>query len=198
VLGPRFLAVHAVWLDDDELDLLATTGTPVSHNAASNLKILGTPRIADMIDRGVVVGIGTDGAPSNNRMSVIDELWLATIVQKGLRRDPTVLPAWRALRMATIDGARALGLGDELGSLEAGKAADVLLVDPLTVSMVPRHDPVSAVITAMRADNVHSVLCAGRWVLRERAVCGVDERAVVAEADARGLAVARRAGIMLG
>jgi len=68
-------------------------GRPVSHNAASNLKILGTPRIADMLDAGVLVGLGTDGAPSNNRMSIIDEMWLAAIVQKGLRRDPTVLPA---------------------------------------------------------------------------------------------------------
>jgi 5-methylthioadenosine/S-adenosylhomocysteine deaminase len=132
VLSPRFLAVHVVWVDDAEIELLAASGTYVSHNVASNLRVLGIPRIADMFDAGVVVALGTDGAPANNRMSMIDEMWIASMLQKGVRVDPTVLPADRVVRMATHNGARALGLGDELGTLEVGKAADLVVVDPAT------------------------------------------------------------------
>jgi 5-methylthioadenosine/S-adenosylhomocysteine deaminase len=191
-LGPDLLAVHATWVDDEEIALLAERGCPVSHNAASNLKILGTPRIADMIDAGVPVALGTDGAPSNNRMSMIDEMWLAAIVQKGLRRDPTVLPADRVLRMATVDGATALGMGGLIGSLEVGKRADLVVLDPYTPNFATAADPVSALVTACKSENVESVLCDGEWVLRERRLTRVDEAAVLAEAAGRAAAVRRR------
>jgi 5-methylthioadenosine/S-adenosylhomocysteine deaminase len=194
-LGPWFLGAHAVWVDDDEIALLAESGAAVSHNVASNLRVLGLPRVADMLDAGVLVGIGTDGAPANNRMSLIDELWAATLLQKGLRLDPTVLDARTAFAMATRDGARALGLGDEAGSLEVGKAADLVLVDPRTVNMTPVHDPVSALVTAMKTENVRSVMCAGRWLLEDGVVGVADEAAVLAEAQARADAVARRAKV---
>jgi 5-methylthioadenosine/S-adenosylhomocysteine deaminase len=195
VLGPQLLAVHAVWLDDEEIELLADRGCPVSHNAASNLKILGTPRVADMLDAGVVVGIGTDGAPSNNRMSVIDEMWLASIVQKGLRRDPTVLPARKVLEMATIDGARALGMADVVGSIEVGKRADLVLIDPRTPNFATAADPVSALVTALKSENVESVLCDGEWLMRDRRLTRVDEAAVLDEATRRAAAVRARAGL---
>jgi 5-methylthioadenosine/S-adenosylhomocysteine deaminase len=191
-LGPDLLAVHATWVDDEEIALLAERGCPVSHNAASNLKILGTPRIADMIDAGVPVALGTDGAPSNNRMSMIDEMWLAAIVQKGVRRDPTVLPAGRVLRMATVDGAAALGMGGLVGSLEVGKRADLVVLDPYTANFATAADPVSALVTACKSENVESVLCDGEWVLRERRLTRVDEAAVLAEAAGRAAAVRRR------
>lgn len=195
VLGPWFLGAHAVWVEDEEIELLAESGAAVSHNLASNLRVLGMPRIADMLDAGVLVGIGTDGAPANNRMSLIDELWAATLLQKGLRLDPTALDARTAFAMATREGARALGLGDEIGSLERGKAADLVLLDPATVNMTPVHDPVSALVTAAKSENVHSVMCAGRWLLREREIAVADEREVLAEAQERAEAVARRAGL---
>jgi 5-methylthioadenosine/S-adenosylhomocysteine deaminase len=191
-LGLDLLAVHATWVDDEEIALLAERGCPVSHNAASNLKILGTPRIADMIDAGVPVALGTDGAPSNNRMSMIDEMWLAAIVQKGVRRDPTVLPAGRVLRMATVDGATALGMGGLVGSLEVGKRADLVVLDPYTPNFATVADPVSALVTACKSENVESVLCDGEWVLRERRLTRVDEAAVLAEAAGRAAAVRRR------
>jgi 5-methylthioadenosine/S-adenosylhomocysteine deaminase len=193
VLGPGFLGAHAVWLDDEEIGLLAETGAAVSHNLASNLRVLGLPRIADMLDAGVVVGIGTDGAPANNRMSVIDELWAASLLQKGLRLDPTVLDARTAFAMATRNGARALGLQSEIGSLEAGMAADLLLVDPRTVNMTPLHDPVSALVTSMKTENVHSVMCAGEWLLRDGQILVADEGEALREAQERAEAVARRA-----
>ena len=90
----------------------------MSHNAASNLKILGVPRVAEWLEAGINVALGTDGAPSNNRMSIIDEMWLASLTQKGRRLDPTVLPAPDVLAMATVNGADAVGMGDELGRLD--------------------------------------------------------------------------------
>jgi 5-methylthioadenosine/S-adenosylhomocysteine deaminase len=194
-LGPWFLGAHAVWLEDEEIGLLAETGAAVSHNLASNLRVLGMPRIADMLDAGVVVGIGTDGAPANNRMSLIDELWAASLLQKGLRLDPTVLDARTAFAMATRSGALALGASGAIGSLEAGKAADLVLVDPRTVNMTPVHDPVSALVTALKSENIHSVMCAGSWLLREREILVVDESALLREVQERAEAVARRAGL---
>jgi 5-methylthioadenosine/S-adenosylhomocysteine deaminase len=150
-----------------------------------------------MLDAGVLVGLGTDGAPSNNRMSIIDEMWLAAIVQKGLRRDPTVLPAEAVLRMATADGARALGLADVAGTLEVGTAADLMVIDPLTANFATAADPVSALVTALKTENVESVLCDGEWLLLDRRITRVDETAVLAEAADRAAAVRRRAGLTI-
>jgi 5-methylthioadenosine/S-adenosylhomocysteine deaminase len=148
-----------------------------------------------MLDRGITVGLGTDGAPANNRMSLIDEMYVASLLQKGLRGDPTVLPARQVLRMATRDGARALSWDAEIGSLETGKAADLVIVDPRTANMTPLHDPVSALVTAMKSENVQAVMCAGRWLLRDGVIAFCDEAAVLDEAQRRAREVARRAGV---
>ncbi|MEO8694569.1 MAG: amidohydrolase [Acidimicrobiales bacterium] len=198
VLSPRFLAVHVVWVDDAEIELLAASGTYVSHNVASNLRVLGIPRVADMFDAGVVVALGTDGAPANNRMSMIDEMWIASMLQKGLRVDPTVLPADQVVRMATHNGARALGLGDELGTLAVGKAADLVVVDPATANMCSAADLTSALVTSMKSENVESVMCEGEWLLRDRHVSRFDETALLQEATARAAAIRARAGIRIG
>jgi 5-methylthioadenosine/S-adenosylhomocysteine deaminase len=190
VLGPRFLSIHSVWLDDHELDLLAETQTPVSHNAASAMRVLGPPRVADMLERGIVVGLGTDGAPTNNRMSMVDEIYLASLLHKSLRRDPTTLPARQVLAMATIGGARALSWDNETGSIEVGKKADLAVVDPATANMTPVHDAVSALVTSMKTENIHSVMCDGRWLLKNRELTVVDEPALLAEAQARATALA--------
>jgi 5-methylthioadenosine/S-adenosylhomocysteine deaminase len=192
-LGPWFLGAHAVWLEDEEIALLAETGAGVSHNLASNLRVLGIPRVADMLDAGVLVGLGTDGAPANNRMSLVDEMWAASLLQKGIRLDPTVLDARTAFAMATLNGARALGL--DAGSLEAGKAADLVLVDPRTVNMIPVHDPVSALVTSLKTENIRSVMCAGHWLLRDGEILVADEAEVLREAQERAEAIARRANL---
>lgn len=195
VLGPGLLAVHVVWVDDEEIALLAERGAPVSHNAGSNLKVLGVPRVAEMIEAGVLVGLGTDGAPANNRMSMIDEMWLASLTQKGRRVDPTVLPAGVVLRMASLGGATALGLGALTGSLEVGKAADLVVIDPRTANMATAADPVSAIVTSMKSENVEHVLCDGEWLLRDRRITRFDEDALLDEAMARAAAVRSRAGL---
>ena len=192
VLGPRFLAVHATWADDEEIELMAATATSVSHNAASNLKILGVPRVAEWVEAGINVALGTDGAPSNNRMSIIDEMWLASLTQKGRRLDPTVLPAPDVLAMATTNGADAVGMGDELGRLEPGFLADLTIVDTRTANMAPVHDPHAALVTSMKSENVRSVLCEGEWLMRDGRVLAFDEDALLAEAAERAVAISGR------
>jgi 5-methylthioadenosine/S-adenosylhomocysteine deaminase len=193
VLGPGFVGAHAVWIDDAERDLLASSGAAVSHNVASNLRVLGIPKIADLVDAGCIVGLGTDGAPSNNRMSILDEMWAASMVQKAVRRDPTAFPSSTVLRMATEWGAQALGMGNELGQLRVGGLADLVVIDPMTPNMATAHDMVSALVTSCASQNVHSVMCDGTWVMRDRVITAFDERAVLREAAARANDVARRA-----
>lgn len=197
LLASGFVGAHCVWLDDEEVAIYGASKAGVSHNVASNLKNLGFPRIADLLDAGAAVGIGTDGAPSNNRMCVIDELWAASLVQKALRGDPTVLPSAQLLRMGTIGGASMLGLGDELGTLEIGKLADLIIVDPNTANMITAADPVSAIITSMKTENIASVLCDGAWVMRDHVITAFDEPAVLQEAKARAADVRKRANITL-
>jgi 5-methylthioadenosine/S-adenosylhomocysteine deaminase len=124
-------------------------------------------------------------------------MYVASLLQKGLRGDPTVLPARQVLRMATHDGARALRWEAEIGSLEAGKSADLVIVDPRTANMVPVHDPVSALVTSMTSENVTAVMCAGRWLLRDGTIAFCNEPAVLAEAQRRAHEVARRAGVTI-
>jgi 5-methylthioadenosine/S-adenosylhomocysteine deaminase len=123
-------------------------------------------------------------------MSMVDEIYLASLLQKSLRRDPTTLPARQVLAMATIGGARALSWDDEIGSLEVGKRADLVLVDPVTANMMPVHDAVSALVTSMKTENIHSVMCDGRWLLKDRELTVADEKALLAEAQARAIALA--------
>ena len=195
VLRPGFLAAHAVWIDAAEMELLAGSGAAVSHNLASNLRVLGLPRVADMLDAGITLGLGTDGAPANNRMSLVDEMYSASLLQKGLRLDPTVLPASQVFRMATIDGAKAVAWDNEIGSLEVGKRADLVIVDPVTANMVPLLNPTSALVTSMKTENIDSVMCDGRWLMRNRTVTVFDEMELLREAQRCAVGLAHRLGL---
>lgn len=130
VLGPRTVVAHCVWLSDTEIDLLARTSTAVSHCPCSNMKLSsGAARIRDLRRAGVVVGLGSDGEKENNNLDLVEEMKFASLLQKVTTLDPTSGDPWEVLTMATIDGARALGLGDVTGSLEPGKRADVITID---------------------------------------------------------------------
>jgi 5-methylthioadenosine/S-adenosylhomocysteine deaminase len=157
VLDKNFLAVHCVWLTEKEIQLFSDHDVKVSHNPAAGMRFLGFAKIPEMINQGICVSLGTDGAPSNNRMTIIDEMWLASIIHKGRLLDPTVMPAEMVLKMTTSDGARAVLWDDEIGSLESGKKADILVVNPFSANMLPIHDPVTNFVTSMQAQNVHSV-----------------------------------------
>ncbi|MGI9557154.1 MAG: amidohydrolase family protein, partial [Solirubrobacterales bacterium] len=197
VLGPGFLAAHAVFVDQHEIELLAGSGSSVAHNPVSNLRVCGIPPIAEMVDAGVNVAIGTDSAGVNNRVSVIDEMWVATMLQKGSRRDPTVLPARQTLAMGTCDGAQGVVWEDEIGSLTAGAKADLVLVETDALNMLPLIEPVSGLVNSMAPANVVSVMCDGKWVLRDRRLTNIDEPSLRAEIADRTPQVLARAGIDL-
>jgi 5-methylthioadenosine/S-adenosylhomocysteine deaminase len=197
VLDKNLLAVHTVWLTEDEIQLFAEKGVKVSHNPAAAMHVLGFAKVPEMLKAGVCVALGTDGAPCNNRMTLIDEMWLASLIHKGRLLDPTVVPAQEMLKMVTCDGARALLWEDEIGSLEAGKKADLVVIDPDTATMLPLHDPVANMVSALRTENVESVMVAGHWVMWKKNILSVNEPEIIAEAKQRAAAIARRAGIQL-
>ncbi len=197
VLDSNFLAVHCVWMNDEEIELFAKHDVKVSHNPAAAMRVLGFAKIPEMLRAGVCVSIGTDGAPANNRMTLIDEMWLTWLIHKGRTLDPTVLPAQQVLAMATCDGARALLWEEEIGSLEVGKKADLVVINPHTPTMLPLHDPPANMVSAMHSHNVEAVMCDGKWLMRAGRILVVDEQQVLWEARARAAAIVRRAGIQL-
>jgi 5-methylthioadenosine/S-adenosylhomocysteine deaminase len=197
VLDKNLLAVHSVWLTDPEIEMFAEKGVKVSHNPAAAMRVLGFAKIPEMLNAGVCVSIGTDGAPSNNRMTLIDEMWITSLIHKGRLLDPTAVPAQVVLAMATCDGARAVLWEDDLGSIEPGKKADLVVVNPDTATMLPMHDPVANMVTAMRTENVESVMADGRWLMWQGELLTVNEQEIIEEAKQRAAAIALRAGIKL-
>jgi 5-methylthioadenosine/S-adenosylhomocysteine deaminase len=197
VLDKNFLAVHTVWLTDEEIQMFADHDVKVSHNPAAAMRVLGFAKVPEMMDAGVCVTIGTDGAPSNNRMTLIDEMWLTSLIHKGRLLDPTVMPAESILAMVTCDGARALMQEEEIGSLETGKKADLVVINPNTSTMLPMHDPIANMVTSMRTENVESVMADGRWLMREKEILSVNEEEILAEAKKRADEIRTRAGIKL-
>ena len=182
IAGPHVLLAHCVWLNDDEIEILARTGTRVAHCPSSNLKLgSGIARVPEMIERGVSVSLGADGAPCNNRLDMFTEMRTATLIQKA-RRGPQTLPAPDVLRMATIEGARALGLDREIGSVEVGKLADLILIKADRLHTAPRPDPVSTVVYAATASDVETVIIDGRAVMREGRLLTMSEQEVIANA----------------
>lgn len=197
VLDKNLLAVHTVWLTNDEVKLFKKRDVKVSHNPASAMRVLGFAKIPRMLDEGICVSIGTDGASSSNRMDMVDEMWLTSLIHKGWRLDSTVVPSEDILRMATKNGARALLDGDLYGSLEAGKKADLIVINPHGPSMMPVNDKIASLVTAMHSTNVESTMCDGKWLMRDRKILVLDEDAILQEACERGAAIYDRAGIKL-
>jgi len=197
VLDSNFLAVHTVWLTNDEVELFAKRGVKVSHNPAAAMRVLGFAKVPRMLDAGICVTIGTDGAPSNNRMDLIDEMWLTSLIHKGWRLDPTVMKAQDILRMVTVNGAKAVLDEKNIGSLSVGKKADLIVINPATPGMFPLHDPIANLVTSMHSSNVESTMCDGRWLMKNRTMLTIDEAAVLCEAQDRADAIRKRAGIVL-
>jgi len=191
--APHVALAHCVHLNDDELDILARTGTHVLHCPSSNLKLgSGVAPVVEMLARGISVSLGADGAPCNNRLDMFTEMRTAALLQK-VTHGADALPARRVLRMATIDGARALGLEREIGTLEPGKRADVIVVALDRLHLTPRPDIVSAVVYAAQATDVRTVVIDGQVVMRERELATVNEREVIAEANEQAKHLFQRA-----
>ncbi|MFN3595242.1 MAG: TRZ/ATZ family hydrolase, partial [Thiobacillaceae bacterium] len=183
MLGPDFIAVHAVHLEAAEMALLAEHGCHVAHCPTSNLKLAsGIAPSAALMASGVNLGLGTDGPASHNRLDLWQEMRLAALLAKGKTARPEAVPAHTALRMATLDGARALGLEDRIGSLEVGKQADCVAVDLSAPHAQPCYDPISQLVYCAGPEDVTHVWVAGRDVVRERQCQTLDPAEVLARA----------------
>ena len=186
----RVLAAHCVHVDEGEMRALKNARAGVAHNPSSNLKLgSGVARAAKMLELGIPVGIGTDGAASNNDLDMFEEMRLAALLAKGTSGDPTALPARQAVAMATSIGARATHFGALTGSLEPGKRADLIVVDLEQTHALPRFDRepqavYSQLVYAAKSTDVVDVLCDGRWLMRSRRLLTLDEDALGAEARA--------------
>jgi len=169
VLGPDFLAVHCVYLDAGDVQTLAANGVAVSHNPTSNMYLSsGVAPVPAMVRAGVPVGLASDGPASNNTHNMIQSLKFAALLHKVATRDPTVITGETVLEMATIGGARALGMDREIGSLESGKRADLFVADlGASPFCSPVHHPVSALVYSAAGHEVETVVVDGRVVLHE-------------------------------
>ena len=182
--GPT-IAAHVVWPTEDEISILAKRNVGVIHNPTSNMKIAsGIAPITAMLDAGVHVGLGTDGAASNNDLDMWEEMRLASFLQKVDRMDPEVLPAMTILSMATIGGATAIGLDDSIGSIEVGKQADIIQVAFEDVHHVPTYDVVSHLVYVTDEQDVASVVVDGQVLMREHELKTVDTDQIRKEATA--------------
>jgi 5-methylthioadenosine/S-adenosylhomocysteine deaminase len=179
----RTLAAHGVHLTPADIGILAKRRVGVSHNPESNMKLAsGAAPVIGMQHAGVVVGLGTDGAASNNDLDMFEAMRQAAFLHKLVTKDPRALPAQTALRMATIDGARTLGLDRQIGSLEAGKRADLIVVSMRTARQTPIYDPLSHLVYVTRGDDVQTMVVNGRIVMRDRRVLTMNEAEVLRDA----------------
>ncbi|RBY79566.1 amidohydrolase [Geodermatophilus sp. TF02-6] len=195
LLGPDLLAVHCVQVDEHDLRLIGESGTKVSHNPCSNLYLgSGFAPVPAMHRRGIPVGLASDGPASSSNHSMLQAMKFAALLHKGVHRDPEVMTAEKALEMATIDGARAVGLEDAVGSLEVGKRADVVVLDLSNLCATPLHAAVSSLVYSQRGDEVERVYVDGRLVVDGGRLVTADEAEVRSRSAAAAAALTARAG----
>jgi 5-methylthioadenosine/S-adenosylhomocysteine deaminase len=183
ILGPNVLFNHGVWLGEEDLAILRKHGVTVSHNPESNMKLAsGTAPVPRMLAGGIAVGLGTDGAASNNNLDMFDAMDIAAKLHKLAAMDPTVLPAEQVLAMATIGGAEALRLDKEIGSLEKGKKADIVLVGTRNAHMQPLYNVYSHLVYAARGADVQTSIIDGKVVMRDGKILTLNEAQVLLKA----------------
>jgi len=184
VLDEKTIAIHAVWVDDEEIDILSRCGVKVSHCPESNMKLAsGFCPLTKMTDKGIVIGLGTDGAASNNDLDMFGEMDKAAKVDKVARMDPTVMKAETVLKMATIGGARVLGMEKEIGSIEPGKCADIILLDLKKPHLTPLYNPYSHAVYAAAGSDVSTVIVNGKVLLRDRRLTTLDAGEVMGRVE---------------
>ena len=184
VFSGRTVAAHCVWVNDADMAILKARGVGVAHCPSSNMKLAsGVAPVVRMLALGIAVGLGPDGpAGSNNDFNLFEEMDLAAKLQKVTMLDPQVLPATAALEMATIGGARVLGMEKEIGSLEPGKRADIITVRTDRPNAVPLYDPISQMVYALKADDVRDVMVNGKPVVRDGRILTLNQAAILAKA----------------
>lgn len=183
LLGPNLIAVHMIHVTPDEVELMAQLGCSVAHCPSSNLKLAsGFAPAVSMLSAGVNVGLGTDGAASNNSMKMLEEMRLAALLAKGQSKRADVLPAWQALQMGTLNGARALGLDSVIGSLLPGKAADITAVDFSSLELAPCYDPISHLVYVAGREHVSHVWVNGKMLLNDGELTTLDKQELLLRA----------------
>lgn len=183
MLSEKFLAVHMAKANNEDIAILKETGTQVIHCPSSNLKLTsGFSPVQKLIDAGINVALGTDGAASNNDTDMFNEMHIAALLAKMVHEDPTALDAASALRMATLNGAKAMGLDKEIGSLEIGKAADIIAVDLDHLNTLPTYNPISHLVYAVNSQQVNHVWVAGKQLLNNRKLTTLDEADIIKNA----------------
>ncbi len=182
--GPRTLAAHGVWVNDDDIAILKRRGVGVSHNPESNMKLAsGTAPVTKYLAAGVALGLGTDGAASNNDLDMFEAMRQASFLAKHATHDPTAVPAQTALDLATVGGARALGMANLIGSIEVGKRADLIAVSLGAARQTPLYDLVSHLVYTTRGDDVRTTIVNGTVLMKDRQLRTLDRAAVLADAN---------------
>jgi 5-methylthioadenosine/S-adenosylhomocysteine deaminase len=193
VLGPDLVAAHCIWIDSADIALLAKSQAGCVHNPSSNMMLAsGVAPLQAMLSAGIRLGLGTDGpAGSNNDLNMMEEMDLAAKLQKIMRMDPQALGAKQAVEMATIGGARALHMENEIGSLEVGKKADFIVISLDEANAVPLYDVYSQIVYALKASDVQDTIIGGRIVMQNGRVLTLDEASIIAKARELGAQVKR-------
>ncbi|HTM02690.1 MAG TPA: 5'-deoxyadenosine deaminase [Vicinamibacterales bacterium] len=192
---PRLNVAHCVQVDEHEQEILASEDVKIAHCPGSNLKLgSGIAPVTELLGRGACVSLGADGAACNNSLDMFHEMRLAAMLQT-LRHRPGILPAVQVLRMATCNGARALGVDHLVGSIEVGKRADLILIDAAAPHLAPAPDPVSAIVYAARPTDVTLTMVDGEVLVRNQEAARLDAGEIAARASAEARALARRAGL---
>jgi 5-methylthioadenosine/S-adenosylhomocysteine deaminase len=195
LLRGRSVLAHCVWIDEGEINILSESGAHVAHCPSSNLKLgSGIAPVPELLRRGISVTLGADGAACNNRLDMFTEMRTAALIQKPIH-GPESLPANIVLRMATIDGAKALGIDDQVGSVEVGKLADVQILDLNRLHTTPSRDLVSAIVYAAEASDVKTVIIDGCIVMEDRNLLTLDEQSVIDDARKEFSALMDRASL---
>jgi 5-methylthioadenosine/S-adenosylhomocysteine deaminase len=198
-LGPNVLLNHMTCLEEFEVDLLAQTDTRISQNPSAALKLTkGTTRTGkwpELTRAGVTIGLGVDSTNSSNFCDIIREMYLAALLPRDARVDPNAMTAEKAIEMATLDGARAIGLDDQIGSLEPGKRADVILLNTRRIDWRPLYSVVNALVYSATGDSVDTTIVNGKVLMQGRKLNTIDEADVLEHIQAQSDAMLQRVGI---
>jgi cytosine/adenosine deaminase-related metal-dependent hydrolase len=196
LLGPEMVFAHGIHFEDSELNILAETRTNISHCPASNMKLAsGFAKIPQMLELGVPVSLGCDGGPSNNTYDMIREMRLAALIHKPVAKNPLVVSAEDVIEMATLGGAMAMGLNKKIGSLEAGKQADVILIDMHELGLTPAVNPVSNLVYSGSGQSVDTVLVNGKVLMRNKKLLALNTDTVMKNARAHIIKLLERADV---
>jgi 5-methylthioadenosine/S-adenosylhomocysteine deaminase len=195
-LGPNTLAAHSIWLDDDEISIMKQQGVKVAHCPVANMYLSdGVARIPYMLSKGITVGLGTDGAASNDNQDMIFLLKTTPLLHKVSSLDPLAMTAEKAFELATVGGANCMGLGKDVGSLEIGKKADLVVINPNSPNATPSHRPIPTIVYTATQENVESVIVDGKLVMKERKILTIGEDEVIANAKRTVASLRSRASI---